>query len=193
MHIAAFIVLALAFGISNMLLMHRCGELTPIRLSRGLLLTLAMAVVQAALFLLGVMLGGMLRFELPDDADAFSTANAMIFMGLDLFVVVRMLLPYLRREPRLPLFDLGDNGACAAMAFVSGINPMLVGLGAGFAASTAFARPVLCLTMALVMWIFAYWGLMLGRRKVAVRPRRWMVMAGVLLLAVGIAACVNAG
>ena len=49
MHIAAYIVLALAFGISNMLLFRRCAEPTPIRLSRGLLITLVVAAVQLAL------------------------------------------------------------------------------------------------------------------------------------------------
>lgn len=192
MHIAAYIVLALAFGISNMLLFRRCAEPTPIRLSRGLLITLVVAAVQLALFLLGIVLGDLLRFEIPDDPDAFTKANALIFLGLDIFVMLRMLLPYLRREPKLPLFDLGSNKACAAMAFASGINMLLVGLGAGFVATTADLHKIWPIIMLVLLWFLGYWGVMLGRRKVALRPIRWMLIAAILLLGTAIAAMVNA-
>lgn len=192
MHLVAYIVIALAFAISNMLLFRRCAELTPIRLTRGLGLTLCVAAVQTALFLLGWVLGDLLRFELPDDASAFSTANAMIFLGLDIFVMLRMLLPYLRREPRLPLFDLGNNKATIAMSLTAAINPLLVGLGTGFVASTSDIYKVWPIAMLVLLWLLGYWGVMLGRRKVAIRPVRWMVIAAIMLLGVGIAALVNA-
>lgn len=192
MHLVAYIVIALAFAISNMLLFRRCAELTPIRLTRGLGLTLCVAAVQTALFLLGWVLGDLLRFELPDDASAFSTANAMIFLGLDIFVMLRMLLPYLRREPRLPLFDLGNNKATIAMSLTAAINPLLVGLGAGFVASTSDIYKVWPIAMLVLLWLLGYCGVMLGRRKVAIRPVRWMVIAAIMLLGVGIAAMVNA-
>ena len=192
MHIAAYIVLALAFGICNMLLFRRCAELTPIRLSRGLLVTIAVAAAQCALFLLGMLLGDLLRFELPDDSTAFAKANALIFLGLDIIVMLRMLKPYLRREPKLPLFDLTSNRACSALALTAAVNPLLVGLGAGFVASTDDMHKVWPILMLVLMWLLGYWGVMLGRQKVAMRPVRWMIIAAVLLLGVGIAAMVNA-
>ncbi len=190
MHLAAYIVIAIAFGISNMLLFRRCAELTPIRLSRGLLLCLVTAVAQAALLLLGMLLGDLLSFELHGDGDAFRGTNALIFLGLDIFVLLRMLLPYLHREPRLPLFDLGSNSACVALAVTAAINPMLVGLGAGFVAPVAVYKVLW--PMLLLCFPLGYWGVMLGRQKVAVRPARWMAIAAIMLLGVGIAAVVNA-
>jgi len=192
MHLAAYIVIALAFGIADMLLFRRCAEVTPIRLSRGLLLALVVAAVQTALLLFGMALGDLLRFELPNNADAFRGTNALIFLGLDLFVLLRMLLPYLRREPRLPLFDLGSNAACAALAVTAGVNTLLVGLGAGFVASAAADLHKALWPMLLLCFPLGYWGVMLGRQKVAVRPVRWMVIAAIMLLGVGIAAVVNA-
>ena len=192
MHIAAYIVLALAFGISNMLLFRRCAEPVPIRLSRGLMIALAVSAAQCALFLLGMLLGDMMRFELPDDSTAFAKANALIFLGLDIIVMLRMLKPYLRREPKLPLFDLTSNRACSALAFTAAINPLLIGLGAGFVASTAKFGTIMPVLMLVLMWLLGYWGVMLGRQKVAMRPIRWMIIAAVLLLGVGIAAMVNA-
>lgn len=192
MLIAAYIVLGLAFGISNMVLFHRCAEVTPIRLSRGLLITLITAVIQTALFLLGMLLGDMLRFELPVDSGAFAKTNALIFLGLDIFVMMRLLLPHLRREPRLPLFDLSSNAACTAMAVATGINMLLVGIGVGFVASLGNEMHKALWPMLVLTFLASYWGLMLGRRKVAIRPRRWMIVVSVLLLGVAIAAVVDA-
>ncbi len=192
MHIAAYIVLSLAFAISNMLLFRRCAEHAPIRLTRGLWLSFFVAAVQAALFMGSMAIGNLLRFELPDNPDAFRQANALIFFGLAIFVMLRMLLPYLRREPKLPLFDLTNDKIHIAMAITAAVNPLLVGLGAGFVATSAQFSIVLPLVMLVLMWLFGYWGVMLGRRKVEMRPRRWMVIAAVLLLGTAIAALVNA-
>ena len=192
MLIAAYIVIALSFGIINMLLFRRCAEVTPIRLSRGLALSLIIAIVQTILFLLGMLLGNLLRFEMPTDAEAFSKNNSLIFLGLDIIVTLRMLMPYLKREPRLPIFNLASNAVCAAMIFATAINPFLVGLGAGCIASPANDFHKALWPMLIIMFPLAYWGLMLGRRKVAIRPRRWMIVASFLLLAVAIAAVVKA-
>ncbi len=192
MLIAAYIVLAIAFGISNMVLFYRCAEITPIRLSRGLFITFLVSVVQTVLFLLGMFLGDILRFELPTDAEAFSKTNSLIFLGLDLFVMLRMLMPYLKRESQLPIFNLGSNSACVAMAFATAINLLLVGLGAGFVASLAMDIHKALWPLIIILFLAGYWGLMLGRTKVNIRPRRWMIVASVLLLAVSIAAVVNA-
>ena len=192
MLIAAYIVLAIAFGISNMVLFYRCAEITPIRLSRGLFITFLVSVVQTVLFLLGMFLGDILRFELPTDAEAFSKTNSLIFLGLDLFVMLRMLMPYLKREPKLPVFNLGSNSACVAMAFATAINLLLVGIGAGFVASLAMDLHKALWPLIIILFLAGYWGLMLGRTKVNIRPRRWMIVASVLLLAVAIAAVVNA-
>lgn len=192
MLIAAYIVLAIAFGISNMVLFYRCAEITPIRLSRGLFITFLVSVVQTVLFLLGMFLGDILRFELPTDAEAFSKTNSLIFLGLDLFVMLRMLMPYLKRDSQLPIFNLGSNSACVAMAFATAINLLLVGLGAGFVASLAMDIHKALWPLIIILFLAGYWGLMLGRTKVNIRPRRWMIVASVLLLAVSIAAVVNA-
>ena len=192
MLIAAYIVLAIAFGISNMVLFYRCAEITPIRLSRGLFITFLVSVVQTVLFLLGMFLGDILRFELPTDAEAFSKTNSLIFLGLDLFVMLRMLMPYLKRDSQLPIFNLVSNSACVAMAFATAINLLLVGLGAGFVASLAMDIHKALWPLIIILFLAGYWGLMLGRTKVNIRPRRWMIVASVLLLAVSIAAVVNA-
>ena len=46
--------------------------------------------------------------------------------------------------------------------------------------------------MLIASLLLGYVGLMFGRQKVDLRPRRWTILASILILAVAIAAVVNA-
>lgn len=191
MLVASFIVIALAFGVVNMLLFSRCGKATPVRLSVGLLIVLLVAVVHTVFYWLGITVGNLLHLQSPTDGTMYSDINAYIFLGMVVVVVIKMLVPYLRREPRLPLFDLRQRSSVLAMAVATGINVLLVGLGVGFVSHES--------SIHLIIWpllvsclLLGYMGLMFGRQHVQLRPRRWMVLACILLLATAIAACVNA-
>ena len=191
MSIASFIVIALALGLCNMLLFRRCTEAAPVRLSVGLAIALTVAAIHVAFFWVGILLGSLLRLQSPSSPDLYADANAYIFLGLTLAVVLKLLVPYLRREPRLPLFDLSHTLSVLSLAAATGMDVLLLGIGAGFVAPDANAH--------LVVWpllvsatLLGYLGVMYGRQKVQLRPRRWMVVACVLLLGVAIAAVVNA-
>lgn len=191
MSIVSYIVIALALGVVNMLLFRRCGEATPVRLSAGLLLVLVVSAVQAAMYYLGSRVGSLLRLHSPADPHMYDDYNAYIFLGMNLVVIIKLLAPYLRREPRLPLFNLADRRSVLAMAAATGINVLLVGIGTGFVEQGHAIHKIVwpLLTASLLL---GYLGLMFGRQKVQLRPRRWMVVACVLLLGTAIAACVNA-
>ena len=191
MSIVSYIVIALALGIVNMLLFRRCGEATPVRLTAGLVIVLAVSVIHVILYYLGSRVGSLLSLHSPDDPFMYADVNAYIFLGLTLMVIIKMFAPYLRKEPRLPLFNLGDRRSVVAMAVATGINVLLVGIGTGFAEQGHAVHKIVwpLLTASLLL---GYLGLMFGRQKVQLRPRRWMVVACVLLLGTAIAACVNA-
>lgn len=191
MSLVSYIVIALAFGICNMLLFRRCAEATPVRLSAGLGISLLVAAVQAILMWLGAQLGNILRFELADDPHAFHRANCWVFVVFALFVSVRTLFPYLRRELHLPLFSLDSVGRVVLMAFATGIDVLLVGIGSGFADETpAFGR--VFWPMVIICILFGYLGVMFGRQKVAVRPRRWAIVAALMVLGVAVASLFSA-
>ena len=191
MSIVSYIVIALALGIVNMLLFRRCGEATPVRLTAGLVIVLAVAVIHVILYYLGSRVGSLLSLHSPDDPFMYADVNAYIFLGLTLMVIIKMFAPYLRKEPRLPLFNLGDRRSVVAMAVATDISVLLVGIGTGFAEQGHAVHKIVwpLLTASLLL---GYLGLMFGRQKVQLRPRRWMVVACVLLLGTAIAACVNA-
>ncbi len=192
MSIVSYIVIALALGLANMLLFRRCGEVTPVRLSTGLLIVLAVSVIHVAFYFLGILAGSLLSLHSPDEPHLYDDVNAYIFLGMAIVVIIKMLMPYMRREPRLPCFDLHRSGAVLAMAVATGINVLLIGLGVGFVEQDVRGH-LLVWPLLVASLLLGYWGLMFGRQKVQLRPRRWMVVACILLLGVAIAACVNSG
>lgn len=194
MSIISFIIIAIALGISTMVLMKRCAEATPVRLSTGLLIAAMVAMVHTVLFIVGMLAGNLLRFESADDPFAYAEVNSLVLMGMTVVVLLKLLSPYLRREPKLAVFPLnGGLGRTLLMTVASGINIFLLGMGVGFVAllSQGVHRavwPLFTLTL-----LFSYLGIMYGRQKVEMRPRRWIIISCVLLLGVAIAAVVNAG
>lgn len=174
-----------------MLLFRRCAEPFPVRLSSGLGVALIVSAVQTALYLLGFIIGDLLRIESPSDTDFFNPTNAYIMFGLFVVVIIKLLFPYLRREPKLPIFDITDNKAVIAMSVASGINVLIIGIGIGFTTQFTGHLHVTLWPMLLLSFVLGYLGIMFGRQKVAMRQRRWMVVACVILLGTAIATLVN--
>lgn len=192
MTIAAYIVVALALSITNMLLFRRCAEPFPVRLTRGMATAFAVALIHTVLYWTGITIGNLLRLESTSDADIFARPNAYIALGLFIIVILKLLLPYLRREPRLPVFDLTQSKSVIAMAVATGINMLLTGLAMGFASTQSSNFHIAVWPLLILAFLFGYLGIMFGRQKVALRPRRWIIVASILLLGTAIATVVNA-
>lgn len=191
MSIVSYIVIALALGLVNMLLFRRCGEATPVRLSEGLFIVCVVSAIQVLMYYLGSLVGGMLSLHSPSDPSMYADINAYIFLGISIVVILKLLVPYLRKEPQLPLFNLGNTWSVLAMAVATGINVLLLGIGTGFVES-GHALHKLLWPLLITSVLLGYLGLMFGRQKIELRPRRWMLLACLLLLATAIAACVIA-
>lgn len=191
MTIAAYIVVATALSITDMILFRRCAETYPVRLSAGLTISLLVALVQTALYLAGIAIGDLLRLESTSDVTMFSRPNAYISLGLFVIVILKYLLPHLKRDPKLPIFNLQETKAIVAMAVATGINMLLIGIAMSFASPMRLNIHVEIWPMLGMTFLFCYFGTMFGRQKVTLRPRRWMIMACILLLGTAIAALVN--
>lgn len=192
MHVATYIVLALAFGINAMLLMRRCAEATPVKLTKGIVIMLIVSVINCLLFLLGMSIGDLLRIEGSNAPQIYARTNAYIFLGMVVIVTLRMLLPYLRRKPQLAVFDLRNWGSIIAMAVANGINILLIGLGLGFVNALSNSIHWAVWPLFISILLLGYIGMMFGRQKVEMRRRRWMIVACILILGCAIAAVVNA-
>lgn len=191
MLIAAYIVLALSFGIGNMLMYYRCVSAAPIRLNHGLGASLITTVIQTALFMAGMTIGDLVRFELTDIPNAMSKTNAMVMFGMVLIVALRQLAPYLRRNREQAVFDLRSWKTTLAMSIATGVNLFLTGIGVGFVASPSTDIHKALWPMVIILLLLSYWGVMLGRQKVKIRPRRWALLEALLIIGVGVAALIN--
>ena len=194
MSIISFIVIAIALGISAMLLLRRCAEAAPVPLSAGLLISLTVAIIHAALFCLGILLGNYLRFELPGDSEAFARPNSFVLLGLTLIVSVKMLWPYMGHKTQPVAYDL-NAGTLRVLLFTvaTGINGFLLGIGVGFVVPLAGHLHSALWPLMVATLLFSYLGVMYGRQHVKLRSRRWIVVSAVILIVTAIAAIVNAG
>ncbi len=192
MSTASYIVMALAIGISNMLLFRRCSEVTPIRLTTGLLVSFLLSAIHVIFMIIGSVIGNLLSFTSVDDPDRYNDVNSYVFLGLAIIVVLKLLSPYLKRNPKLPLFNLQSWSSVVAMSVATGINVLFIGIGFGFVAQNAVSIHLTIWPLLISSFIFSYFGIMFGRRKVAIRPRIWTIFSCILILGVAIAAVVNA-
>lgn len=190
MSIVSYIVIALALGLSNMLLFYRCSEAKSIRLSSGILKVLLVAIIHVVLYYLGEMLGSILSFNSPSEPELYKDINTYIFLGLTTVVAIKMFTPYLRREPRLPVFDLSDFRSVLAMAVATGINTLLLGIGTGFVKQVGSSSAIIWILL-ITCTLLGTIGLMFGRQKVSIRPRRWMAVSCLLLLGVAVSAIIS--
>ena len=191
MSVVSYLVLAIALGISNMLLFCRCAKAASVRLSAGLVICMTVSLIHVVFYWAGTLIGSLLSLQSPVDPGMYSDTNAYIFLGLAVAVLLKQLVPYLRRNPRLPVFNLGDTASTLALAAASGFDVMLLGIGVGFADNAPNIHLIIWPLLAFD-FLLGYLGIMFGRQKVHLRHRRWMVIASILILGVAIAAAVNA-
>ncbi|MBQ9472927.1 MAG: manganese efflux pump [Bacteroidales bacterium] len=171
----SYILLALALALESMLLTYRNTQGTALRLTKGLAVSLIMALMQTLLFQGGVWLGNLLRFDLPDIDKTF-------FIALFVVVVVKLLLPLLGRKREQVVYDLGRATTALALSVAASVNALLLGLGVGFVADMKAAYLPATIAIALSVLLLSYLGIMLGRRKKELAAKRWHMIAALMLL-----------
>lgn len=176
MSVIEYIILSLALAIPTLVTLRGCALRHHVRLSWGLAASLLLAVEHTLLILLGVWVGNMLRFDIPD-------YDNLIYLGLILVVAIRMFFPAFRKgDKSLPAYDIGRLGTVLLLGVATGTNALFVGLGLGFRVSLAADLWRLAIPMLAAVFFLSYWGIMLGRRKKEVRQRRWQLIAVLFLL-----------
>ena len=182
MYIVIFIVLSIALGISAMLLMHRSVEATPVRLSSGILISFATALVHVALFCLGIWLGNKLFLNNNGDPTPYVKQNALVFLGLAVMVALKQFLPYMGRRTKPAAYDL-NAGFVQVFLFTvfTGINGFLLGFGIGFVAMLGVCFHAALWPLFILTFLFSVLGIMFGRQHVPMRSRRWMGLSSLII------------
>ena len=176
MSVLEYIVLSFALSIPVMLSLRVCAHKNPIRLTQGLAVALLIALVHVLLMLAGIYVGNLLRFDLPE-------FDNLVYLGLLVAVALRMFFPAFRKkEKELPAYDISHWLTVLLLGIATGTNTLFAGLGLGFLVSWHTDMWRVAIPLAVVLFLLAYLGIMLGRTGKPVRARRWQLIAVLFLL-----------
>lgn len=171
MSIINYIVLALGLSITALIASRNSAEQHPVQLTQGLLHSLIMGVGFALLMAIGVLIGNLLAFDIP-------SVDRNVFLGLFLVVIVKLLFGNKKSQAS---FNITKVSVSILMAVAVGINPLLIGISVGFTNPLSWLLVLCSLVFTLLM---SFWGIMLGRKKVDIRQRRWQLISVLCLLVV---------
>lgn len=175
MSIIAYLLYAMSFGIATLVLMRSCAEKSPIMLSKGLVVSLIMAVVGAIMMLAGAAVANGLTFGIDN-------IDNLVFVGLNVVVALRILFQVFRNQIGDHSFDISRWGTVCALAVASSVNVFVIGLGIGFKAVWQDEVYKILIPTFLLVFLASYFAIMFGRQKVQMKSRRWMMIAVLFIL-----------
>ena len=187
MKVFEYIVLSLALALPVLLTLRASADKVRVRLSRGLFVSFVIAFEQSLLVLLGMYLGNLLSFDIPE-------YDNLVFLGLFVVVAIRMFIQAFRKAEKADaaVFDISRLPTVLLMGVAIGTNTLFVGLGLGFRASVGQDSLAVSLPLAVSVFLLGYLGIMLGRQHKDVRRRRWLLIATLFLLVYAIKGAVDA-
>lgn len=179
MTIISYIVLALAVGIQVLLSMRDCAEQTPIQLNKGLLHSAILAIIFILMMGLGIWIANIFLPSYPDDV------AGMVTLGIFLVVIAKIFFGT-KKGSNVSAYDISRSGTMVLLSIALGINVFLLGLGAGFVGQFESDLLKMAIPMFLLVFPMSMWGIMLGRNKIDIRPRRWRLISVLCLLVVAV-------
>lgn len=184
MSVFVYILFAAAMAMYVLVVLRGCAEVSPIKLTRGIAVSFAVALVYCLMMAIGVKVGSLLIFKDPDPdmAEKMHQVNNMVFIGLNVVVAIRLMLLAFRKDRDSNSFDISRWSTVAALSLATGINLLLIGLAMGFKVSLRPEAVKMLLPMLLMVFLFSYLAIMMGRQKMKMKSRRWLIIAVVFLL-----------
>ncbi|MCQ2274159.1 MAG: manganese efflux pump [Bacteroidales bacterium] len=176
MSVLEYIILSFALSVPVMVTLRGCALKNPIRLTRGLGVSFLIALEQTLLFLAGMWVSNMLRFDIPDYDNLF-------FLGLMVVVALRLFFPAFRKKDkeRVP-YDISRWGTVGLLGVATGVNTLFIGLAFGFLFSISEEMWKVAVPLMVILFLLCYLAIMMGRRKKQMRERRWQLIAVLFLL-----------
>ena len=177
MNLFLFILQAMAFGISLLIMVRPCIESRPIRLTHGLAASLFVAFLHSLLLFAGLCVGRQLRF----DDSLYHVVNEMVLLGMIVYVAIRWMVTAFRHATASS-YDLSRWSTLLAFAVATGVNLLLVGIGAGFVDHRVSLGFSVALPLMIIEFLAFYLAVMMGRQHKSLKERRWYLFAVLLLL-----------
>lgn len=188
MSIIEFIILAIALSFEALIVMHGCAKQTPIKLTKGLAESSIIAIDNCLLCLVGIWIGNLLRFT-PDNLSDSSTRDLLtdtdnlVYLGLLILVALRLLFRSGKKGRTVQPYDISKFSTSLLLGVAIGINTLIVGLALGFRITLGDNLWRALIPLFIIMTLFAFLGVMLGRQQRELRARRYTLFAVLFLLA----------
>jgi len=188
MSIIEFIILAIALSFEALIIMHGCASKSNNRLTKGLAESAIIALEGAALLIIGMWIGNLLRFT-PDSLgqsatrDLLTDTDNLVCLALMIFVALRLMFRTGSKKHKAPNYDISRFGTAVLLGIAVGINSLLVGLGLGFRIDAGDNIWRAAIPLFVTTTIFALLGVMLGRQQKELRSRRYALIAALFILA----------
>jgi putative Mn2+ efflux pump MntP len=168
--------------------MHGCASKSNIRLTKGLAESAIIALEGAALLIIGMWIGNLLRFtpeSLGESAtrDLLTDSDNLVCLALMIFVALRLMFRTGSKKHKAPNYDISRFGTAVLLGIAVGINSLLVGLGLGFRIDAGDNIWRAAIPLFVTTTIFALLGVMLGRQQKELRSRRYALIAALFILA----------
>ena len=188
MSIIEFIILAIALSFEALIIMHGCASKSNIRLTKGLAESAIIALEGAALLIIGMWIGNLLRFtpeSLGESAtrDLLTDSDNLVCLALMIFVALRLMFRTGSKKHKAPNYDISRFGTAVLLGIAVGINSLLVGMGLGFRIDAGDNIWRAAIPLFVTTTIFALLGVMLGRQQKELRSRRYALIAALFILA----------
>jgi len=189
MSLVEYIILSFALGFEVLITMRGCASQTPIRLTKGLLESLLLAVVCGLLLIGGMWVGNLMRFSPADpDINAPTTnqllnqTDELVYLGLLLLVAFRLFFKSFKKNRVVAPYDISQISTMLLLAIVLGINVLIVGLALGFHVDYDNNLWRAAIPLMVVFFLLSMTGIMFGRRQVEIHARRWTLVAVLFIL-----------
>lgn len=179
------ILLALALCVDSLVVSATCSLKCNMTVRRGMLLALTFALFQGGFPLLGALLGGAFK-------EVISAVDHWIAFGLLAATGLKMAWDALGGGNDDGHFDVSRYWVVVTLAVATSIDAFVVGIGFGLNSTL----PQILLTVAViavVTFLAATAGVFLGKRHVPI-PEKWAgVIAGTVLVGLGVKTLVEHG
>lgn len=173
--ILVFILLGLSLAIMSMITYRNSALQAKVGLLTGLAESILNAFIQSALLWIGFLLAIWMS--------GYAVNLKVEVLCAALFVIVALKL-WLNRKSSATTqsYDICQVRVSAILSVALGIDAFLLGLGLGVL-PISFRTFVWCVLIPfLLILVFTLWGIMLGRKDVAISPKRWRLFAILMLL-----------
>ena len=175
MRFSSCLLFALAMGLTCLTTLRNSARHAPMRLTRGLAYSLLMGITHALMLLGGMWLASLWRFQA-------GSLDTYVFVGIMLLLAAKLALGLFDKKNAEAAYDIARPSTFLLLCIALGINSLIGGMALGFLTTLPQGWLMASLPLLLLVLLLSYVGIMLGRRDIAIRQRRWGLFSILFLL-----------